>query len=115
MVFDNLFEIDKNKKLLKCKFNNSTIPISSLKSIHMFLVEVLFNHTEKQKNSRFFSRSLIVIKDVKKGDELSFENIRFLRPDIGISPKYYASVIGRKHKKDYSIGTLLNYDMITNE
>mgnify|MGYP002624137881 CR=1 FL=1 len=54
-------------------------------------------------------------KDVKKGDELSSENIRSLRPGIWISPKYYTSVIGRKFKEDYSIGTPLNHDMIANE
>ena len=67
--------------------------------------EVSFNLTEKQKSGRFFSRSLIVSKDVKKGDELSSENIRSLRPGIGISPKYYTSVLGRKFKEDYSRGT----------
>ena len=77
--------------------------------------EVSFNLTEKQKNGRFFSRSLIVSKDVKKGDELSSENIRSLRPGIGISPKYYTSVVGRKFKEDYSIGTPLNHDMIAND
>ena len=77
--------------------------------------EVSFNLTEKQKNGRFFSRSLIVTKDVKKGDELSSDNIRSLRPGIGISPKHYTSVIGGKFKKDYTIGTPLNHDMIANE
>ena len=38
--------------------------------------EVSFNLTQKQQNGRFFSRSLIVCKDVKKGDKLSSNNIR---------------------------------------
>lgn len=77
--------------------------------------EVSFNLTQKQQNGRFFSRSLIVCKDVKKGDKLSSNNIRSLRPGIGISPKHFTSVIGKKFKNDYQVGTPLKFDMLLND
>lgn len=36
MIFDDLFEIDKNKELLKYKFSNSTIPIYLIFRSHIF-------------------------------------------------------------------------------
>lgn len=36
MVFEDLFEIDKNKKLLRYKFNNSTIPIYLIIRAYLF-------------------------------------------------------------------------------
>ena len=40
MIFDNLFEIDKNKKLLDCKFNNSTIPIYLIFRAYLFNIMI---------------------------------------------------------------------------
>ena len=55
-----------------------------------------------QKN-RHFMRSLYVIKDIKKGEKFTSENIGSFRPNLGISPKYYNEILGRKAGKDLSL------------
>jgi len=54
-----------------------------------------------------YRRSIYIIKDVKKGDLLSEENIRRIRPGYGLSPKYYDQVIGKSVLCDLKRGTPL--------
>lgn len=52
-----------------------------------------------------FKRSLYVIKDIKKGEEFTHDNIRAMRPYLGLDPFSLPLVIGQKAEKDYSAGT----------
>lgn len=60
-------------------------------------------------------RSLFVVSDVKKGDTFSEDNVRSIRPNYGISPKYYPQIIGKKALYDVSFGTPFSFDMIDGE
>ena len=60
--------------------------------------------------NRKFARSLYVVKDIKKGEKFTPENIRSIRPSNGLHPKYYESVIGKVSNKDLSFGTPLSVD-----
>ena len=71
-----------------------------------------YEMTEKKKKSRQFSRSLFVVEDVKKGDVLSKENVRSIRPGFGMHPMYFSELIGKKFKKDIKRGTPMNLDYI---
>ncbi len=57
---------------------------------------VNYDLDEKTKKNRKFARSLFVTQDIAKGEVLTKENIRSVRPSDGLSPKYYADVIGKK-------------------
>ena len=67
--------------------------------------QVSFEPTEKQIKGSAFSRSLYVVKDIKKGDVISEENVRSIRPGFGLHPKYLEDIIGRKVKYDLEKGT----------
>ena len=56
---------------------------------------------------RKFARSLFVIKDIKKGETFTPENIRSIRPSNGLHPKYYEDILGKTANKDLSFGTPL--------
>ena len=64
--------------------------------------------SEKAKKSRVFSRSLYVVKDIKKGDVFTEENVRSIRPEYGLHPKYYWDVLGKNVTKDVERGTPLS-------
>jgi len=57
-----------------------------------------------------FRRSIYVTKDIKKGDILTMENIRRIRPGYGLSPKYYEQLLGKNAIKDMKYGSKLNLD-----
>jgi pseudaminic acid synthase len=73
---------------------------------------VSYGPTEAERKSLGFRRSLYISADMKKGDILSKENVRCVRPGKGLAPKFFDDVIGRKISQDVSIGTPLNWSLI---
>ena len=59
-----------------------------------------------------FRRSLYIVEDMKAGDVISEKNMRSIRPGLGLPPKYYDILLGKKVKCDVKRGTALTWDMI---
>jgi len=57
-------------------------------------------------------RSLYVVKGIAKGETLTPDNIRSIRPANGLKPKYFDSLIGRKVVRDINFGEPLTFEMI---
>lgn len=70
---------------------------------------------ESEKESRRLRRSLYIVQDVKPGETLTKENVRAIRPGAGLSPKYLESMLGRKFKSEFKLGTPLQLDYILHE
>ena len=68
--------------------------------------------TDTQKLEHNGSRSLFVVKDIKAGEVLTPDNIRSIRPGIGMHTKYYDEVLGRHAKSDLKKGTPLQWELI---
>lgn len=65
-----------------------------------------------ESESRRLRRSLYIVKDVKKGDPITLENVRAIRPGFGISPKYLNEIMGKEFRGDFEKGTPLCFDSI---
>lgn len=76
------------------------------------LGNVNYTVTEQEKASRIFRRSLFIIKDIRKGEQFTEENIRSIRPGYGLAPKFLTSVLGKTAIKNLKKGTPLSWDMI---
>lgn len=82
--------------------------VSQIRAAELALGEKTYSLTKKQIKGRDFSRSLYVIKDVKKGDIISSSNVKSIRPGFGLHPKYFEKVLGKKFTKSLSIGERLD-------
>lgn len=76
------------------------------------LGQVSYGPTEVEKKSLQFRRSLYVVQDVKAGEFLTTENMRAIRPGLGLPPKYLDVVVGKRLNKNVSRGTALTWDAI---
>ena len=76
------------------------------------LGKVSYGPTEKEKTSLTYRRSLYVVQDLKAGAILNKDNVRAIRPGLGLPPKYYDTVLGMKVGKDVKRGTPLNWDLV---
>ena len=74
--------------------------------------KVKYGPTEAEKGSLTFRRSLYIARDMKAGDELTSESLRVVRPGLGLPPKYYDVLLGRRVKKDVKKGIAVNWDLI---
>lgn len=67
---------------------------------------------ELEAHNRRFRRSLFAGKDIKKGELLTKENVRDVRPAFGLPTKYYDEVIGKRATRDIPFATPLSWNMI---
>lgn len=74
--------------------------------------QVSYELSEKQKNSREHSRSLFIVKDMKKGEVFSRENIRSIRPGFGLHTIYLEEILGKKASVDIQRGTPASFSMV---
>lgn len=74
---------------------------------------VSYGTTEAEKTSAKYRRSVYVVRDVKKGDAFTFENMRIIRPGDGLSPKYYDVVLGKKASCDILKGTPMDWKLVS--
>ncbi|MBP0005269.1 MAG: pseudaminic acid synthase [Cyanobacteria bacterium SBC] len=76
------------------------------------LGKVQYGSTKAEEASRTFRRSLYIVKDMKAGDVFTPENLRAIRPGLGLSPKFYDLVIGKTIKREAKQGTPLSWDIL---
>jgi pseudaminic acid synthase len=84
-----------------------------IKQIEESVGNKLWEIQPDESESRRLRRSLIITVDVQKGELISDLNVKSLRPNIGISPKFYGEVIGKSFNASFSAGTALTFDKIT--
>jgi len=76
------------------------------------LGEISYGPSEAEKGSLMFRRSLYIAEDMKAGDVLTKENLRIVRPGLGLAPKYYDVLLGRKVSHDVKKGSAVRWDII---
>ncbi len=67
---------------------------------------------EEASENVVFRRSLYAVKDIKKDDLLTSENIRSIRPGYGLPPKHIKQVIGQWATSDISRGTPVTWELV---
>lgn len=76
------------------------------------LGHVQYGTGEVEAKSLVFRRSVYVAKDLKTGEVLTSDNIRCVRPGLGLSPKFYEVLIGRHINADVKMGTPMSWDLV---
>lgn len=76
------------------------------------LGSVQYGPTEAERKSRLRRRSLYVGADMKAGDAFTVENLRRIRPGLGLAPKYYEIILGRKVVCDVEKGRPVSWDLV---
>ena len=69
--------------------------------------------SKDEKQSLIFRRSIYVSENMHKGEILTENKIRIIRPGLGLSPKYYDILIGKKINKDVKKGTPFDWSLIS--
>lgn len=83
-----------------------------IRQLEMSLGRVQYLDDSKQLASCHFKRSLFVAEDIKAGDAFSIQNVRSVRPNVGLAPVEMNNIIGKKACVDISKGTPLQYHLI---
>jgi N-acetylneuraminate synthase len=87
--------------------------VAETKKAKKALGKISYGPTEKEKKSLIFRRSLYIAQDMKKGSILTRENLRVIRPGLGLPPKYYDMLLGKRINRDTRRGTAVSWDILT--
>jgi N-acetylneuraminate synthase len=74
--------------------------------------EVRYGPTEAERKSLQYRRSLYVVKDLKAGERLTADNVRAIRPGLGLAPRYLEQVLGRTVTRDVPRGTAVSWNLL---
>ncbi|ODN65481.1 pseudaminic acid synthase [Methylophaga muralis] len=76
------------------------------------LGNIKYGPTESEKKSLQFRRSLYIVKAIKRGDRLTKENLRAIRPGLGLPIKFLDQVLGMVINQSVEDGTPLSWDLL---
>ncbi len=116
-IIEKHIVVNKNDKGLDSHFSISGEELSDL-ILNVRRAEKIKGkavYGPQNKNETYFKkfrRSIFVTKDIKKGENLSYENVRVIRPEAGLPPKFFDKVIGKKAAVDIKRGTPLDWGLL---
>ena len=76
------------------------------------LGKVTIGPTKSEKSNLNFRRSIYINSNLSKGTNLDKNNLSIIRPGLGLHPRYYDIVIGKKINCDVEKGTALSWELI---
>ncbi|MCE7995974.1 MAG: pseudaminic acid synthase [Roseivirga sp.] len=115
-VIEKHFTLDRSEGGVDAAFSMEPAEFKSLvdetERAFQGLGKVTYGILEKEKKSLTFKRSIYVVEDMKAGEVLTEENTRIIRPGLGLAPKYFDTVLGKRVNRDVKRGTALTFDLI---
>ncbi len=78
--------------------------VKAVREAEKAIGKVDYTPTEKLIKGRAFSRSLYVVKDIKKGEVITEEHVRSIRPGYGEHPKGLKSWLGKEAPRGFERG-----------
>lgn len=86
--------------------------VESIRIVEKAIGEVHYGVSEIEAKNRVFRRSLFVVKNMKKGEAFTAENVRSIRPGYGLPVCHYEDVIGCFAACNIERGTPLSWNLI---
>lgn len=113
-VLERHITLDRESGGLDASFSTTAAEfkqlVDQIRELEIGLGSETFELSDSGANSRRFSRSLFVIADVKKGDRITEENVRSIRPNDGLPPAMLPEVLGKIFTRDIQPGTPLRIE-----
>lgn len=115
-IIEKHFTVDKSNagvdSFFSLDFEEFKQMVSSIRKVELAIGVANFELTKSSKNNLRGRRSLYVSKSIKKGELLTPNNIKSVRPGLGLAPKYFESVINKPVKRDLEFGERLKLEDI---
>ena len=83
--------------------------VKTIRKIEMLKGKKKKSETKSElKNKEVVRKSIVTIKNIKKGEKFTIQNIGIKRPSNGMSPMLFKKILKKKSSKDYLIDKFLN-------
>ncbi|MEQ7919543.1 pseudaminic acid synthase [Xanthomonas sp. WHRI 1810A] len=113
-VIEKHFTLDRADGGVDASFSLEPAELASLvietERAWQALGQVHYGATAAEQKSLVFRRSLYVVRDIAPGETLTTDNVRAIRPGLGLAPKHIDAVLGRKARTALRRGTPLSWE-----
>ena len=100
---DSAFSLNKEELAELCQ---------KVREAHAALGDASNQLTKTEEGTRQFRRSLYFVKPLGKGEEITRDHIRSIRPGAGLLPRHLNELIGRKATADIASGTPTDWSLV---
>jgi pseudaminic acid synthase len=100
---DDAFSLDPEELAELCRLVRTTYDA---------LGEVSYDLKESEKPNLSFRRSLYFVASIRKGEQITSEHVRSIRPGRGLAPKFLDQVIGLPAPQDFKRGEAVPTSML---
>lgn len=115
-IIEKHFKLTSKDKTLDAKFSITPKEMKNLIKKCKEAWESLGNQDHKISTDELiyknYRRSIYVSKDIERGELITKNNIKVIRPGFGLEPKYFKKVIGKKSRRKLKFATPLKTNMI---
>jgi len=99
-IIEKHIALDNQKRGLDIDFSLKGKQIKKLREdidvAFKLLGKNYFFRNKSENKSKIFRRSVFAIKNIKKGEKFTKDNIRVIRPGVGLEPIYYNKILNKK-------------------
>lgn len=85
--------------------------VDNIRLTEMALGNVSYGATKQEEDSLRYRRSIFASEDIRKGQAITPDNIKVIRPSYGMAPKYFDSILGKTANCDIEKGTPIQQDL----
>jgi pseudaminic acid synthase len=85
--------------------------VEETEKAYLAMGTIQLNVQDAEQKSLLYKRSIYVSQDVAEGDALNESNLKIIRPALGLAPKYWDTVVGKRAARDIKSGTPLQNDL----
>jgi pseudaminic acid synthase len=86
--------------------------VKGIREAELAIGEIDYDLTSKQMQGKDFSKSLYVVKNVSKGDIITEENVKPIRPGFGLHPRYLKEILGKTFTTDIEKGSRMSFKLV---
>jgi N-acetylneuraminate synthase len=113
-IIEKHFTLDRNGGGPDDSFSLEPADLAALctgaKTAWQALGQVDYGRKSSEQGNVKFRRSLYFVKPLQKGDRVTVDAVRSVRPGFGLAPKFLDEVLGATLKRDISFGTAVSWD-----
>jgi pseudaminic acid synthase len=86
--------------------------VKAIREVEQSFGKPVYSVTKNEKKNKIFRRSLFIVKDIKKGEKITRDNARSIRPGYGLGTEHLKNVLGRVAVQNIEKGTPLTWKLI---
>lgn len=114
-VIEKHFTISRSDGGVDSAFSMEPEEMSSLvietQRAWLALGHISYGAINDEKKSLMYRRSLYIVEDMKEGELFTVNNLRAIRPGLGLPPKYTSVFLGKRAKKEIAKGTPADWSL----